>query len=186
MPSIEDGTGTGKRAKVDEENRLRVEAVSERLIHHINHDEGAAYSMVFDQAAANGAADELLLYIKNTDDEDMIIDEINITISAANIVYCKLGDSGTVGGTPTAIVPANLNAGSGKSATGTFYKDDAMSGLSGGAIAIWRYLTAAAETKNICPSSGLIVPKNQVFTLYVETQQAQTIQGEILFGYHGA
>jgi len=181
---IEDGTGTGYMARVDAEHRMQAEAVSHPLPHHINHAHGDAYSMVFDQAAANGATDELLLYIKNTDDNDLILDGIWITISAANIVYCKLGDSGTVGGSPTTITPVNLNAGNGKTATGTFYSDDAMSGLSGGSTVIWHYLTAAGASVDICPSSDLILPKNGVFTLYVETQQAQTIQGYISFGYH--
>jgi hypothetical protein len=183
---IVDGTGTGYKAEVNEAKQLEVRSVDILRSEWECHNNSLAFCMKFDVAAANSAADEALLYIKNARDKDMIIDEIRFILSAANIVYAQFV-TGTAGGTPTTLYPANMHGGQSKDTESTFYQDDALSGLTAvtDAIVMWEYC-AAADVRKYKPTSTVLIPKNQALAVYVETQQAQTLQGVILYHYENA
>ena len=68
---IEDGTGTGYKAKITSENKLLTQSLSEFMQYHLNQVHEEMYSMVVSKTPT-GAGD-CFLYIKNTSDDDLVI-----------------------------------------------------------------------------------------------------------------
>jgi hypothetical protein len=179
---IEDGGGTGRRATVDNEQRLDVHAVTATTEHDVNHRNGEAYHLVFSQTPTG--ANDCFLYIKNNSDtKDLCIEGIWFRVASAEQVLMKLGDTGTTSGGTTA-TPANLNAGSGKVADGTFEVGNDITGLSGGTT-IEKYWLANTASSHFNFEQDIIIPKNGIFTMYAVTG-AVAIAGTVVFNFHTA
>jgi hypothetical protein len=165
---ITGGTGNGYSAKVSDENRLYVHAVSETGEHHANHSEGTAFNAI---CAVNpdGAAD-VIFYLKNTGEKDIVIEGVWWQTSAAEEVYYRLGDTGTAVATSgAAITPANLNAGSGEVADVTCYSNTGegavdITGLTAG-VEIQRLWLSDAKSVWFNAEQDIIVPKNKAFSI---------------------
>lgn len=70
---IEDGKGSGRKAAVDPENRLRVHAVTESESLHAS-EEGQAFNLNTGLISITG--DATLLYFKNNEDKDFVIEAV--------------------------------------------------------------------------------------------------------------
>jgi hypothetical protein len=163
---LEDGTGDGYKASVTSENQVRTESVTSNESNHANHDHGWAYTISF-SATPTGAGD-CFLYVKNTADEDMIINGGGLYCEADEYFDIKLGDGGTASGGST-IIPVNLNAGSGNTADGTFLSGNDITGLSGGSVVYRIYHATSKETTNSTFPQSIVLPKNSVLTFYAQT-----------------
>ena len=73
MSTIEDGKGGGRSAQVDDQNRLRTHSVTETEALHSS-EEGKAFNINTGLISITG--DATLLYIKNTEDADLVIEAI--------------------------------------------------------------------------------------------------------------
>ena len=181
---IEDGIGTGYKAKVSSENHLTVDATVRSAAHHVNHHEGECYSMTFSQAQAAGTALAGVVYMKNTSETDLVISQLSLYLSTSDDVI-----SIQVGGTVTAATvntPLNMHRGSGKTADGDFYTDDGDTLAETGFTTIMRlHLKGDTTSEHFEMPSDLILQKNQTFLLQLTTAQANTIGGYIIFYYHG-
>jgi len=180
---ITGGTGNGYAAKVTAENRLETIAITASNEHHANHDHGTAFNMLFDQAPTAG--DDCIIFIQNTDDVDMCIEGVWLSVSGACEVYGQLGDTGTRNAA-TGVIPANLNAGSGNTADGTFEVGADLDGgaatLAGG-VEFQRYVFRAATDSSMWNfEQDIIVPKNATFTFWCSA--IVTITGAIVLNYH--
>jgi len=170
---IGDGKGRGNVAAVTDDQRLTVDAVCTSVEHYSNHHKGKAYNVIFNQSPT--AADDCIAYILNSDDDDLIVEGITIGVTdctANDSIYFKVGDDGTRNGA-TAITPVNTNAGSGKSAIGTFEKGADLDGgtatLAGG-IEFNRFVFAGVTdytSKCFNFEQDLILPKNRAMTIWV-------------------
>ena len=182
---IEDGKGTGYKAEVDSGNRLKTYATSLAEEHHTNVAHGEAYTMDIDGIQPD-AADYWVAIIKNTADDDLIITSITGWVSSFKndqIYEAYIGGTFTYASNGTAVVPANLNAGSGKTATGSFYVNDGSGNITtvvAGSVA-GRFIFGTTPIKWV-KSSGGISPKNQCFMLY--SNLAEKLTGYISFYYH--
>ena len=181
MPTINDPDG--RPAQVTDENRLKVDCVTKTQESHANQEEGGAYTWQFSDDP--DAADDCIFYIKNNDDMDLVLEGIDLYITADCEVYLKVGGAGTTAaGTP--VVGTNLNPGSGNIADVTCIHDGDVEagGTFAGSIECNRYkYTAGADvdTHHINFPMDIIIPKNQVFSLWVDTI-AVVITGT-LYGY---
>lgn len=184
---IEDGTGTGNRVRVDNENRLVTKTVSVSLEHHINEDEGKAYNALF--AVNPDGDDDCIFYLKNNDNDNLIIEGVWLSVSGAEEVYYKIGEVGTAVKTNGAdIIPANMNAGSGKTANVICYSNISdgavdITGLSGGSIIQKLWLTSASDTKFFNSETDIIIPKNKSFSIYCVGGDV-LIRGTVVFVFH--
>lgn len=91
MSIIEDGSGTGRKAKVNLENELETRSIASSVTLHAV-DEGRGFNVNTGiLTLTNATADTAVLYIKNTDVNDMII--TSATISTGN---STAGDDDTI------------------------------------------------------------------------------------------
>lgn len=180
---IEDGAGSGAKAAVNAENRLAVTAISSSVEHHSNHHDGQAYSILFVQAAA--LDDDCIFYMTNTSETDMTLEGINLSVAGAAEIYFQSGAIGSRN-SATAVVPANNNFGSGKTAEGIFEKgadlDGGAAGLEGG-TEVERYrIIADSSTSHTNFPQDFIMPKGSTFTIWVST--TVTVTCTLYVNYH--
>ncbi len=179
---IEDGKGRGYQAGVSSENRLLSDCITSTNEHHAN-EEGGAYHLLFDQAPTAG--DDCIIYMENSDERDMTIEGLYLSVAGACEVYFQLHDNGTRNAAG-AVVPANCNAGSGQTADGTFEVGADLDGgaatLAGGEEVTRYAFIAAAGSSFFNFEQDIILPKNGTMTIWVSAVQAVT--GHVVFNYH--
>ena len=184
--SIEDGTGKGYQASVDNENHLEVHGVIETIPYYLNKTHASLYSMVFnDGSAATAGTNDSLLYIKNSSDSTLVIFSFEMCSDTANFWYLKTGvtATATTGGNVTAVTPTNLNASSGNTAEGTFITDDGDTMLLTGGSEIARWYVTANLMYTVNLGGGVVLKKNDTIGLFKVTTGADTFLGHITFGY---
>lgn len=122
---IEDGTGTGKIAKVTLQNQLEVRNENLELQHWISRYKGNTYQAISVDTGIT-AKTQTLLHLKNTDTEkSCVISFIRmqaITNTASKPVvgeYFQIGLGETVASGGTTTTPVNMNTSSGNTASVT-------------------------------------------------------------------
>jgi len=177
---IEGGTGNGYAAAVTSDNKLAIEGPTDSREHHTNHADGLAFNLMFSATPTNG--DNPFLYVKNTSDDDLVIEGFTLHEVGSEYFDFKLGDTGTPTG-GTTITPANLNSGSGNIATGTFENAVAITALTGGTtIQRIYHLTSVGETLYNFEQDVILKP-NGVLTVYAQTG-GTALAGVLIFNYH--
>ena len=175
---IKDGAGSGSLWRIGSDNRAGVRAVTESAERYEN-EQGRAYHLLF--TATPTAAGDCFLYLKNSSDNDIVMEGIWFRVASAEQVQVKLGDTGTAT-SGTDVTPVNCNAGSAATAEGTFQTGNDITGLSGGSTVEHYYLTNTASAHHNF-EQDIIIPKNSTFTLYVVTG-AVAIAGTLVFNYY--
>ena len=165
---IEDGTGSGKTAKVNYENRLLTYSIIESEPQHANEEEGRVFrALAFITPSIVNPSIETetsFFYMKNTSTDRLRIYKIKLWAENNEIIDIYVNKSGSpVGGTE--IVPVNANFGSGIQAEGTFLKGNDITGLSGGTLIGRIRVPADHNTHDIDFESTLILPKNNNLVL---------------------
>ena len=187
---LEDGQGSGRTCGVNDENRLKVLAVTSTLEHHANAEEGRAFAFITQQTPtlvdpSSTSGDVCFAYLKNTNDINIILEEINIRLagtSQSEIIKILANPTGTpVGG--NTITPANLNLGSGNVADGTFLAAQEITELSGGTELHRIYVGSSNTSSTFNFGQDIIVPKNNVIGIYAETLDIE-VSIVLLFNYH--
>ena len=114
---IEDGTGTGHRAKVTSGNRLETFSITERRMADISLRDGESFIITSDFVALTTTGSfNGMLYIKNTDtSRNLFIDKVRVcgTGTSMNAMQCKFFKNPTTGtlisdANDGIAVPANL------------------------------------------------------------------------------
>lgn len=161
---IDDGTGSGRKAEVNKNNKLMVNAVAASPEHFIN-TKGQAYSVSF--AATPAGPGDCFFYMKNTSDTDMIIEGFGLYLVANEYVDVNLKVEGIpIGGSD--ITPINLNGGSGNLADGDFENGNDITGLTG-SVAYRFYHASGNDTKYHNFEMDIILTKNQTLMLCIQT-----------------
>jgi hypothetical protein len=113
---INDGTGGGKSAEVDSENRLKVQATKQTLHSHSSEEEGNAYMWSTTQSLAG---DKCLIFLRNDNtDMNLIIEKIIVSPDVACQFEVWVGSNVTTEA-GTSVVGVNLNLQSGHVAEAT-------------------------------------------------------------------
>jgi len=177
---IDDGKGRGNSAGVSDENMLTTLAITASLEHHTNHTNGRAFNLLF--AATPASTGDCFLYVKNTSDTDLVAEGFSIKLATSEYIDIKLGDTGTPSG-GTDITPANLNSGSGVTATGTFQNGADITALSGGTTIERYYHLNSVASLYTNFNQDIVLQKNGVLTMYVQTG-GTALAGTLVFNYH--
>ena len=161
--TIEDGTGDGYQAKVNSENMLNTNSVTQAVKYYINR-QGNFYSCTISVTPLG--ADDCFFYLKNTGDFDLIIQRLSICVASNEIIKGYLNDLGTpVSGTN--YVPINRNGGSANLCDCDVQYGVNITGLSGGDHFDSFHVAADEHTHTYRVEAGVMIPKNRTFTLYV-------------------
>jgi hypothetical protein len=118
---IEDGTGNGYKAQVDDENRIRTLSHNVSFASHVSADEGKYYSWNF-VSADLATAETVLMVCNNSTSESLLIDWIYIWGDAPCAYDIHFPAYATWAG--TAVTGVNWNASSGNSAEATAIGDE--------------------------------------------------------------
>ena len=186
---IEDGTGSGRTAGVNAENKLEVVAVTASTEHATNHHDGLAFNICSEITPvppdpSAGDYRSCIFYIKNTSEIDMTIEGIDIRLGGTgeeDVIEVVGRDSGSPLGGIT-VIPANLNLGSGNPAEGVFLQGSNITGIDGGEC-LQRIWIKSNGTNSYNFNQDIIVPKNRIVTFYSRNSVAE-LDITISFNYH--
>jgi hypothetical protein len=187
---IEDGTGSGRTAAVNAQNKLEVVAITATTEHDTNHHNGLAFNACVEVTPispdpSSGDTRTCVFYLKNTSEVDITLEGIDMRLGGTGeedvIEIVGRDDVGSpIGG--TTVTPANLNLGSGNPAEGTFLKGSNITGISGGVVLQKIWITSNG-TKSYNFNQDIIVPKNRVVTIYSRNSVAE-LDLTLSFNYH--
>lgn len=163
---IEDGTGSGTRVKITDENCMCCKAVTIPFQQHVNEEHAETYSIVVSKTPT--AAGDCFLYLKNLSTDDLCISKAKLYAAADEFIQMKIGDTGTTAG-GAANTPVNRNAGSGTTADCTCEDGVNITGLSGGSVVDDVFVDGATSMVEIVWDSRIIIPKNSVASFYAVT-----------------
>ena len=129
MSTIKSGD-SGEVANVTKDKQLMTSSVSETSLEFASKAKEKAYSWT-STYAATGA--EEVIYVKNTSTTDvLVIDEVVVGSSVANVFTLFKVDSGTAAG--TTITGLNLSLQSGKTASATSFGNASVTGTLAGSV----------------------------------------------------
>lgn len=164
MTIIKDGTGSGRHARVNVENRLDVESITRPIEQHINERYEKYFSLSFDAIDPVGA-DDYFVYLKNTGTKNLHITDVRIRSTIAGTVEWH-GVSGTASFTSgTDITPVNRVLGSSETLTMTAKTDTDTTGLTSGGLVFYQRLDTANEDFHLRTSGHVIMPPGQAMAL---------------------
>ncbi len=180
MPTVNDADG--QPAVVDSDGRLAVRAVRETEAKHINLAEQEAYSVLVDVTTAG--ANEDFFYLKNNDDKAVVIyriegwcDDISQEISVL------IGGTSAGQDAGDALIPVNMNAGSGQVANVDCTQDATDLVIPGGsAVTLLKFPVTPYEREVFYFEAGIILTKNK--RLHMQALLAGLINLNIYMYFH--
>ena len=159
---VEDGTGKGYQAEVNDKNMISVSAIIKGLNYYANR-EGNFYSST--AVITPDSTGNCFYYIKNTGESDLIIQRLSVHVNSHEIIRGYLNDLGTpIGGVITA--PINRNGGSNNLCSCNVSIGSNITGISSGDHFDNFHIAADHHSHTYRWSAGVMIPKNRTFTLY--------------------
>ena len=157
---IHDGKGSGNKLRVNANNRIHTQAVTEN--EHVNRvSAGNAYHINSGNITFSAAG--TVLYLKNNEDADIEVESMEFSTGAgtltsrAEITIENSPTGGDLISDATAVsVNGNKNFGSNKTLTADVYKGKSGGTSTGGTDALYFYISAA---ENLRETVNLIIPK---------------------------
>lgn len=139
MTTIKDGTGTGDTLRIDATNKAEVHSVTETETQEAV-ETGDAYNINTGSISLTTSTASGMLYFKNNETRDIIIDAIAAGVGSAGTVtdvsvvtVIRNPTGGTLISDATAVdMNANRNFGSSKTLTGDAFKGDEGKTITGG------------------------------------------------------
>lgn len=176
---LEDGTGTGRTAKIDAENRLYVNAIEQNVANWHNID-GDRYNINTDDMTLTTANESLCLYIKNNDARDLVIDSIVQICGAStggsgdlkSYIYRNPTAGTIVSDATAASIISNLNYGSSNELTADIYEGGEGKTQTGGSKSLTSILTPPVT--NIISVGDIILPKGASLAVSIQPPSGNT------------
>lgn len=163
---IEDGTGTGYQAGVNNENRLTTHAVTVAKHHHLNKELGFVWSISFENIDPSGA-DDYFFYFKNTSsDADYVIPKIRLATTVAGQVELHSVSGTASGGSDN--TPVNRNLGAANTITGTIQTGSDITGLTNDGILAFMQLDTVNRQYELDIESHIVVAPSKAVALLWE------------------
>lgn len=167
---IEDGTGSGKNAKVNSGNRLFTSSVNQLYDFYINKESGKVWSVPFEGLNPAGA-DDYVVYIKNTGTKDLLVSDVRVSVDTAVSQIEIHTVTGTAAG-GSAITPVSRTVGSSASPTATIESGTDITGLTTAGTLFFIQCAVVGTDYHLRTSSNIRIPKDKAIALMVETATA--------------
>lgn len=167
---IQDGTGTGYRAKVTSDNRLTTDSV-ETTAESLASVGGDSFNVSNDIVDITSDAETALIHIRNTNSEDWVVTRVYFhfggsTGGVGSGEFCMTTNAttGTLISGGSAVTPVNANLGSAKLLVGEFLQGTNGSTVTDG-IEFLRTIVPSFTSRNIIPFDSVIVPPGASLSL---------------------
>lgn len=185
--TIQDGTGTKFKVKINSDNRLLSQTISESEFDY-SVGKGDAYNINTEFLTITGNTETPLLYIKNNDNKNLVIsawfigtDADSGTATRLNLMRIyKNPTSGTIISSGTDITPVNRNFGSSNEFEGIAKKGGNGFTVSGYETTSVLYQTQGTKQRNF-GTVQLVLTKGS--SLVVTYQQYGLTQNDIFTGF---
>ena len=177
---ILDGKGTGKRAGVDENNRLLTFAISEGLSLDAAKD-GENYNLNTGAITLTSANESAVLYIKNNEEKNFIIEDVIVILGASaggtgdlTIELVRNPTTGTIiSGASDVAVVGNRNFGSSRELVADVYKGAEANTLTNGDL-FSDTTRSSASTVVHFDADVMVLPKGTTLGVNVTPQPSNT------------
>lgn len=167
---IQDGTGTGYRAKVTIDNRLSVDSI-ETTAESLAASAGDSFNVSNDIVDITSDAETGLIYINNTNSEDWVITRVYFhfggsTGGVGSGEFCMItnASAGTLISGGSAATPVNANLGSAKLLVGEFLQGNNGSTITNGNEFL-RTIVPSFTSRNIIPFDSVVIPPGASLSL---------------------
>ena len=171
---LEDGTGTGRKAKVNADNQLEVRSIMTDALRYINVEKGRVWALPIDAVAPSGATWFIVLFNGGT--STYVFTKLVLCSSVAGQFRISKVTGTPVGG--TSLSPSALNVGSASLMDlVTIQTGTSITGLTESGLIVPVYLTAGM-TGQIETGPGIIVPPGQT-GVAMKAPGAATVNGYI-------
>ncbi len=185
--TIQDGTGTKLKAKINEENRLLTQTISETEFDHAT-GQGDSYNINTEFLTITGNTEIPLLYIRNNNDRDLVLSAWFIGTDADSGTATRLSlmrvyknpTSGTLISSGTDITPVNRNFGSSNEFGGIAKKGGDGFTVSGFESTPILYQTQGTKQRNFGTVQLVLAKGSSVVVTY---QQYGLTQNDIYTGF---
>ena len=176
---IQDGTGTGHRAKVTKDNKLTVASV-ETTAESLASINGDSFNVSNDIIDITSDTETALIHIRNTNSEDWVITRVYFhfggsTGGVGSGEFCMITNAteGTLISAGAAVTPVNANLGSAKLLVGEFMQGTNGSTVTNG-VEFLRTIVPSFTSRNIIPFDSVIVPPGASLTLQFKPPAGNT------------
>ena len=184
---ILDGTGSGKKAKVDVQNRLHTHSVTEGLVEHASAN-GNSYNINTGTITLTSSSKSALLYLKNNGDADVHIASIGYLMGNStggtgdiNIEVLRNPSLGTIVSDASLVgINGNKNVGSSKELTADTYKGDEGKTFTNGEP-LYYSLVAGAARGYVIATGTIVIPKGGSVGVNLTPQTSNTSMGVQVF-----
>ena len=167
---IQDGAGTGLRAKVNSSNRLTVDSI-ETTAESLASSSGDSFNVSNDIVEITSDAQTALIHIENTNSEDWVITRVYFhfggsTGGVGSGEFCMVQNAttGTLVTGGTTAIPVNANFGSAKFLVGNFLQGTNGSTVTNGTEFL-RTIVPSFTSRNIIPFDSVVVPPGASLSL---------------------
>jgi len=172
---IQDGLGTGVRAKVSKDHRLDVSSKANPRPYYVSRDTGLVFNCTSDYSATAG---DYVFYIKNTSSTRNLFLH-GIEYHSVNDVKWRIWQvNGTAVGTE--LTPANMNLGSGLPAEAICMGNAAVTGLTN-VIQIGTHRTTALGEAGMEFSDALILTPGTAIAVEYDTGTTGNMELDVFF-----
>ena len=175
---IEDGTGTGKKVKVDESFRILTQAEVTTKDQDLNERTGKVWSASFENISPTGT-DDFIFYLKNTGDNDVQVSDFRLSSETAATQAVIVG----VSGTPSSgndIIPVSRTVGSSATPSVTVQSGVNITGLTSDGVIFYMQCSSVGQQYRLSTSSKIIIEKGKAIGIYIETSTA-SVTGVVSF-----
>jgi hypothetical protein len=185
--TIQDGTGTKFKVKINSDNRLLSQTISESEFDN-SVGRGVAYNINTEFLTITGSSEVPLLYIRSTVDRDLVLNAWFIGTDADSGTATRLSlmrvyknpTSGTIISSGTDITPVNRNFGSSNEFEGTAKKGGDGFTVSGYETTPVLYQTQGTKQRNFGAVQLVLTKGSSVVVTY---QQYGLTQNDIYTGF---
>jgi len=182
---IQDGTGTGNKLKVDANNRMKVDAITEERAVFNSIEEGNTFIISSDFITAPSGSETGLLYVENTSDKDMLIHHIKLwtgtTSTTSEVRVYRNPTTGTLISSASAADVNNLNFGSANAYEGLAYQGNGVDATITDGSIIGRHYVGVGNQQMIAFmwNGAMALPKNKTCAVTVTPQVSLSVTAEI-------
>lgn len=181
---LQDGTGSSKRAKITETNRLLTDSITEERAVYNSIADGKTFILYTDFISFTGSGTNQfgLIYFKNTSDQLMLVHHVKIWLGTLNqTVKIRMYDDPTTGTLISSAIPCdinNINMGSSNEYEGLAYQGTGGNLTVTDGMIMGRHFLGNGNQQMMAMmwNGAMVLPKGASMAMTVEPPNGVTVE----------